>query len=47
MMAKTVRLSMYKIQLEQYSVYLGGAGVTTTSYGYLLSAGADFSIELR
>jgi hypothetical protein len=28
------------------SVYLGGAGVTTTSYGYLLSAGADFSIEL-
>ena len=28
------------------SVYLGGAGVTTTSYGYLLGAGADFSIEL-
>jgi hypothetical protein len=28
------------------SVYLGGAGVTTTSYGYLLSAGADFSIQL-
>jgi hypothetical protein len=29
------------------SVYIGGAGVTTTSYGYLLGAGADFSIELQ
>lgn len=28
------------------SVFIGGAGVTTTSYGYLLGAGADFSIEL-
>lgn len=28
------------------TVYLGGAGVTTTSYGYALAAGSDFSIEL-
>jgi hypothetical protein len=27
-------------------VYLGGAGVTTTSYGYLLKAETSFSIEL-
>ena len=28
-------------------VYLGGAGVTTTSYGYLLKADTNFSIELQ
>lgn len=27
-------------------IYIGGAGVTTSSYGYLLSAGAAFAIEL-
>lgn len=27
-------------------VYIGGAGVTTTSYGYLLKADTSFSIEL-
>lgn len=27
-------------------VYLGGEGVTTTSYGYLLLAGGSFSIQL-
>ena len=27
-------------------VYLGGAGVTTASYGYLLKAETSFSIEL-
>jgi hypothetical protein len=29
------------------SVYLGGEGVTTSSYGYLLGAGTSFSIELQ
>ena len=28
-------------------VYLGGAGVTTTSYGFLLGAGISFSVELQ
>jgi hypothetical protein len=28
-------------------VYLGGAGVTTTSYGYLLKAETNFSVELQ
>ena len=28
-------------------VYLGGEGVTTTSYGFLLGAGISFSIELQ
>lgn len=28
-------------------VYLGGEGVTTTSYGYLLKADTSFSIELQ
>jgi hypothetical protein len=28
-------------------VYLGGDGVTTTSYGYLLKADGSFSIELQ
>lgn len=28
-------------------VYLGGAGVTTTDYGYLLKAETSFSIELQ
>lgn len=28
-------------------VYLGGAGVTTTDYGYLLKADTSFSIELQ
>lgn len=27
-------------------VYIGGAGVTTTSFGYLLQAGSAFAIEL-
>lgn len=29
------------------TVFLGGAGVTTTAYGYALAAGTDFSIELE
>ncbi|CAB4156669.1 hypothetical protein UFOVP655_96 [uncultured Caudovirales phage] len=28
------------------TVYLGGAGVTTSSYGYELGAGITFSIEM-
>lgn len=28
------------------TVYLGGEGVTSTSYGYALSGGTSFSIEL-
>ena len=28
-------------------VYLGGDGVTTTSYGYLLKAETNFSVELQ
>jgi len=28
-------------------VYLGGEGVTTTSYGFLLGAGISFSVELQ
>ena len=28
-------------------VYLGGEGVTTTSYGYLLGASTSFSVELQ
>ena len=28
-------------------VFLGGEGVTTTSYGYLLKADTSFSIELQ
>lgn len=28
------------------NVYLGGAGVTTSSYGYLLQAGSAFAIDL-
>ena len=29
------------------TVYLGGEGVTTTSYGYSLSAGSDFTVEMQ
>lgn len=29
------------------NVYIGGEGVTTTSYGYLLKADSSFSIELQ
>ena len=29
------------------TVYLGGAGVTTTSYGYELLEGTSFSVELQ
>ena len=29
------------------TVYLGGEGVTTTSYGYELLAGTSFSVELQ
>lgn len=29
------------------TVYLGGPGVTTSSYGYELGAGITFSIEMR
>ena len=29
------------------SVYLGGADVTTTDYGYLLGASTSFSVELQ
>lgn len=28
------------------NVYIGGAGVTTASYGYLLTGGSAFAIEL-
>ena len=28
-------------------VYIGGEGVTTTSYGYLLGASTSFSVELQ
>jgi len=28
-------------------VYLGGEGVTTTAYGYLLGASTSFSVELQ
>jgi len=28
-------------------VFLGGVGVTTTSYGFLLGAGISFSVELQ
>jgi hypothetical protein len=28
------------------NVYLGGVGVTTSSYGYLLQAGSAFAIDL-
>jgi hypothetical protein len=29
------------------TVYLGGSGVTTTSYGYELLGGTNFSVELQ
>jgi hypothetical protein len=29
------------------TVYLGGEGVTTTSYGFLLAAGISFSVEMQ
>jgi hypothetical protein len=29
------------------NVYIGGAGVTTTSYGFLLQAGTAFAIDLQ
>ena len=29
------------------NVYIGGAGVTTTDYGYLLLAGSAFAIDLQ
>ena len=29
------------------TVYLGGEGVTSSSYGFLLAAGISFSIELQ
>jgi len=29
------------------TVYIGGAGVTTASYGFLLTAGTTFSAELN
>jgi hypothetical protein len=29
------------------NVFLGGAGVTTTSYGYLITAGSAFAIDLQ
>ena len=29
------------------SVYIGGDGVTTTDYGYLLTANSNFSVELQ
>jgi hypothetical protein len=29
------------------NVYLGGANVTTTDYGYLLGASTSFSVELQ
>jgi hypothetical protein len=29
------------------TVYLGGAGVTTTSYGFELVAGTTFSVEMQ
>jgi hypothetical protein len=29
------------------NVYVGGAGVTTSSYGYLLQAGSAFAIDLQ
>jgi hypothetical protein len=29
------------------SVYLGGAGVTSSSYGYILAANSNISIELN
>lgn len=28
-------------------VYIGGTGVTTTSFGYLVSAGSAFAIDLQ
>ncbi len=31
---------------ESVTVYIGGAGVTTTSYGVALAGGADISIDL-
>ena len=29
------------------TVYLGGEGVTTSSYGFVLAAGISFSVELQ
>ena len=29
------------------NVFLGGAGVTTTSYGYLVTAGSAFAIDIQ
>lgn len=29
------------------NVFIGGAGVTTSSYGYLLTAGSAFAIDLQ
>ena len=29
------------------TVYLGGEGVTTSSYGYALAGGTSFSVELQ
>ena len=29
------------------TVYIGGAGVTTTSYGYALGTSSDMSVELQ
>jgi hypothetical protein len=29
------------------TVYIGGAGVTTASYGFLLTAGTTFTVELN
>jgi len=29
------------------NVFLGGTGVTTTSYGYLITAGSAFAVDLQ
>jgi len=38
---------MFKNPAGGVDVYLGGDGVTTSAYGYLLKADSSFSIELQ
>jgi len=36
-----------QVPSEGATVYLGGSGVTTTSYGYELLGGTSFAVELQ
>lgn len=38
---------MVQVPTGGATVYLGGAGVTTTNYGYALAAGGDYSLDMN